>query len=253
MSLDYKKNHQIEGKISRESVVKKQLTHLLLMVAVICTASGCNPASPSARQRPTPTVSPALPPGTVLGTFSVGPSPRAIAIDAAGNAWITHDKGLAKLSPQGVSLGTFDGSGHSVIAIDPSGTVWLSGNSPVLQPTEKLLPDGNSLGLCPPPPSEKPVGATTTETVAFTGLAFDASNNAWAVWNTLSTFALPTPDPQTGQSPPEVEFPGRGNVKKVAPNCTVLSNFELVTGTQATGIALDGAGNIWVAISPTHV
>jgi DNA-binding beta-propeller fold protein YncE len=61
----------------------------------------------------------------------VGAYPLGIAIDGAGNAWVTNSTGnsLTKLSPTGAVLGTFPGVTSPVgVAVDHAGFIWVVDN-----------------------------------------------------------------------------------------------------------------------------
>ena len=73
--------------------------------------------------------------GTLLGTYAVGPEPIFIAIDDAGDAWVTNtindgeclaNGSVTELSPDGAIMGTFPaGTNAWGIAIDPGGNLWI--------------------------------------------------------------------------------------------------------------------------------
>jgi sugar lactone lactonase YvrE len=154
-------------------------------------------------------------------------SPRDIAFDASGNAWIANLSGTATelngltgaaISPStGFPIGTSTSS-ESGVAVDSAGHVWISGmNGNVLY--ELAVSTGATLGA-----SARLAGGLEQPY----SIAIDASNNIWLpnnfdpntlVGTTVSKFTSVT----TG-----VAFTGGG-----------------VVGPD--GVAIDGAGNVWVS------
>ncbi len=65
----------------------------------------------------------------VPATYTVGTNPSAIAIDSAGNIWVTNwgSNNVSELSSAGVLINTYTvGSNPSGIAIDSAGNVWVT-------------------------------------------------------------------------------------------------------------------------------
>src|SRR5208283_3931468 len=71
------------------------------------------------------------PSGTILGEFPLysnlyGNGPIFMAIDGAGDVWVTCGAGLVELDPSGKMLQSFTGDYCGLaIAIDRSGNVWI--------------------------------------------------------------------------------------------------------------------------------
>ncbi|SNT34384.1 Streptogramin lyase [Granulicella rosea] len=139
-------------------------------------------------------------------------TPFGIAIDGAGNGWVTNESAasLVQLSPAGTTLLTVTGSGLLAprgVAIDRSGNLWVAntGADSVL----KLSSTGSLLAKA------------STGLNAPTAIANDSAGNAW-VANT-----------------------GGNSVIQLSSTGIVLTN---TIGLSApSGIALDSAGNVWVA------
>ena len=77
------------------------------------------------------------PSGAKIGTYVVGSYPEVVAIDSAGNAWVTNGYGQGGVSPTYSSVTELSSSGAVIntyatgfqpysIAIDKSGNVWVT-------------------------------------------------------------------------------------------------------------------------------
>jgi streptogramin lyase len=197
-------------------------------------------------------------------------SPYGLAIDAAGNVWVTNESGasVTELSPVGAVLsGTtgFTGGGllgPKGIAIDKSGNAWIAnaGGSSVVELS--------------------PAGSVLSGTGGFTGggidapvaLALDSQTNVWvANFSGNSVSVLTSTGAPNGASPLTdagaivnptgiaIDTYGDGWVSNGGANNVIF--IESVSGSfyysqytdnaiqGSTGIAVDANGNTWVAAS----
>jgi streptogramin lyase len=179
-------------------------------------------ASPTAPFQPTLSLS--APPNdwtiaikyTATGTLN---TPYGIAIDAAGNAWITNLGGSAvtKLTSAGTLVSNYSATGligAKGIAIDRSGNVWVA-NTPM-----NSVIEFNSSGVADTPYTVGGLNGPVS-------IAMDSGGNAW-VANLV------------GNSVTEIGPAGTA-VK------TSLSAGSTISGP--SGIALDSSGNVYVANS----
>jgi len=157
--------------------------------------------------------------GSTVGTFSLpgagGTITQSVAIDGAGNVWVTQKSGnnsVTELNNGGNLLGTFStGTSPNGIAIDPSGNVWVSNNGS--SNVSKFSNSGSALGtfsLAGPPEA---------------GFAFDPAGNGW-----LSV----------------------GSAGDVTSTIVEMSSSGLVSGTYSPSgatrlqfLAIDQSGNVW--------
>lgn len=190
--------------------------------------------------------------GTVLsppgGFTTAGPS--GIAIDSAGNAWVTSDSDgkVFKFSSTGTDLsggGYIGGTTYfnpGAIAIDASGNAWTYVRSPAL--LVKLSPAGTPLSgsgfvLC----TDSPRNAAPPQIICGSGfpspIAFDGSGNAWVP----SVYSIQT-------YPPYMRTSYFG-IEQLAGNGTVLSGADGYTRETfiSTGLAVDSSGNVWASSS----
>jgi hypothetical protein len=166
--------------------------------------------------------------------------PWSVAIDGQGNAWVANNGSptvVTKFSSTGSPLSGssgFTGSSNMTgllgIAIDGSGSAWL--------------PDGSSPANIVKLSS---TGAVLSGTTGYTssgfanlprGIAVDGSGNAWVPSATSSTTA-----PVSSPNPPSLfELSNSGTF--LSP-----SGGDIGAGIVAPyfGVALDGAGSVWVA------
>jgi streptogramin lyase len=184
----------------------------------------------------TPTL-PAAPDGWELA-LNLTPSgsgfdvPSGLAIDAAGNAWVTNQTAsgsVTELNSSGALVNNYNPAGSNFdlplgVAIDASGNAWVV-NDEGGSDTNGSVTELNSSGAL--------VGSynnTNTTGANFNGpdwLAIDASGNVW----------VPN---ESGTS-----------VTVLASNGTLVSNYN-PTGSNfdgPNGIAIDASGNAWVTNS----
>jgi streptogramin lyase len=180
--------------------------------------------------------------GPTIGTYVAGSFCFGNAIDSAGNVWVanggngipgtaTGDSNVTELSPSGAVIGTYAvGTIPIGIAIDKSGNVWVEnyGNgTPGLGPT-----DSNVSELSP---SGKLLGTYVAGSYPAGGIAIDTSGNVWVTnWGAASETAG---TPGVG--------PTDSNVTELSPSGAMIGTY--VAGSSPGGIAIDSAGNVWVA------
>lgn len=200
--------------------------------------------------------------------------PNAIAIDASGNIWTVNDDGNGNvnvLSPQGMIISgngyTTGGGPHGGIAVDTTGNVWTTNE------------DSNGIseltsGGVPLSPAAGFVGGGLS---APAGIAIDSSGNVWTANienNSVSEFSSSGQpfSPITGFTGGRLNAPsaiaidganhiwvtnnGNGTVTELTSSGAVLSPFGF-TGIAGSGnvalldnpmgIAIDGAGDVWVS------
>lgn len=134
-----------------------------------------------------------------------------MAIDGAGNAWITDTVAnqVLKIAPDGTTvLGTYSVNSPTSLALDNAGDAWVvSGGDEIV----KLSPSGVVLG------------SLMTSSVELQGIACDAAGDAWVA---------------------------DGNhyaVLKISPSVMQLASYP--AGDNAPcGVAVDTNGNIWFTI-----
>ncbi|WP_158822294.1 NHL repeat-containing protein [Granulicella sp. S156] len=195
--------------------------------------------------------------------------PFGIAVDGAGNVWVTTNFGnsVIKLSSAGTILsGTNGYTGGGLnrpvgVAIDASGNAWVTNhgaNSVTELSSAGAILSGTN-------------GYTGGGMVSPFGIAIDGSGNAWvtigdenSVTELSSTGAiLSGANGYTGgglNDPEEIAIDGAGNawvsnstnsVSKLSSSGTALSGTNGYTGgglnNGPQGIAVDSSGNAWVA------
>lgn len=194
-----------------------------------------NPASPQIKALYTlpgaaPPFQPALTGATAPNDFTVAikynasgtfNTPYGIAIDAAGNAWVSNESGNAvtKLSNLGtvVSSNSVPGLyGAKGIALDPSGNVWVA-NSAGDSVVKMIVTSGTVSG------SSSYLAGSGGAPVA---LALDSAGNAWVA-----------------------NYNGSNLTELSSAGATVLTVSSTVSNP--TGVALDPTGNVYVASSGT--
>ncbi|ADW68129.1 Vgb family protein [Granulicella tundricola] len=162
--------------------------------------------------------------GTVLATAQTGISvPNALAIDGAGNAWIANNNGtLAALSNSAVKLPGSPFTGSTLpyptgMAIDPSSNIWIADYSATL--AFGLAAFNNAGTQLPGSPY------LDTNLIQTHHIASDSAGNIWLTATQSNTLHKFTPNGVPTQ-------PGG------------------YTGGGLNGpasVAIDGAGNAWVA------
>lgn len=205
--------------------------------------------------------------GGGTGGLASPANPTAIAIDQAGNAWITnsHDNNVIELSNSGVVLSGASGyTGGGLnnplrIAIDSSGNAWVTnvnGNSVTEISSSGSILSGAS-------------GYTSGGLDEPVGIAIDGTGNVWiANYGGSSLVELSSAGvPLSGangftssnlQWPTGVAITASGSVwvlsdtSSPAPYSGLVefssTGSELLSGpwTTLTGIALDGGGDLWL-------
>jgi hypothetical protein len=161
-------------------------------------------------------------------------TPFGIAVDAAGNAWVTNETGtnLVQLTPTGAlaanitSLGL---TGAQAVALDRSGNVWVANTA------------GNSVVKA------TVSGGTVSSSSSFTAggidapvaLALDWPGNAWiANFNGNSVTALTSTGSALGGSP----FTGNGNITLPAGIAVSPTGTVYVTSGNGSAVVLGSAG-----------
>ena len=146
---------------------------------------------------------------TFTGAFV--PGPYGIALDAAGNVYVTtNNNTIEKFGPNGADLGVFASTGINFgmgLAFDRDGNLYAANF--VGGTIEKFSPNGTDLGVF-------------ANVIGPTGLAFDAAGNLY-VGNLGS------------------------RVDRFAPDGTPLGTFATVNLNNPEGLAFDSAGNLYVA------
>ena len=144
--------------------------------------------------------------------------PPGVAIDAAGDVWITNNKvaSITELSPVGAPVSMsepFTGGGldePTAIAIDISGNVWVT--------NDETMSEFNSSGMAI---NGSPISGGDIN-FPF-GVAIDTSQDAW------------------------VTNPGNDSITVLSSGGTILDNYTTGGLNGDTGIAIDVSGNAWVA------
>jgi hypothetical protein len=152
--------------------------------------------------------------GYSVGTLT---NPGGIAIDPAGNVWVSGSGQVAKLSSSGSLLSGangFTGGGlntPSGIAVDGQGNAWVSdsGSKSLI----KLDNSGNILSGAS--------GFTTGANFAPGGMAIDSAGDAWVV--------------------------DGSNLSEFSNSGSVVSGSGYAPGLSPLGLAFDGTGNAWVS------
>lgn len=198
-------------------------------------------------------------------------APEKIAIDAAGNAWVTNysNSTVTEFSPAGAFIsgtGGYTGGGLTNpigIAIDASGNAFVANSN---QGSANSLTKLNSVGTPSGTSPYKPGGSNMTQPE---GVAIDASGNAWVaayysgavkVSNGLNSFSGPYTNGGLG-APYGIALDHAGDVwiANLGTDVAELnSSGASLAGTagytgggiqRPTDVAIDSSGNAWVADS----
>jgi hypothetical protein len=166
------------------------------------------------------------------------------SVDSLNNAWFTSSTGSATSNVSkftniggpvsGTTGYTANGlTGAWSIANDSAGNTWVTNNG--FTPTLfRFASDGTNLS--------GPSGYTGGGLANPLGIAIDGAGNAWVTSDSTSTSSG---SPVVYNS--VVEFGPDGTLRSGA------TGYALVTNGYPVGIAIDGSGNVWVAISGTNV
>ena len=163
--------------------------------------------------------------GNGLGT------PTGLAVDKSGNIWVADETGsVSKFSSSGAAA---SGSPYSApagpfaIAIDAAGNVWTT------NPGQYTISEFNSSGAAQSPAAGWGNGSKMD---APNGAAIDAGGNLWIANGNLNASALSEYTPSTA----------------TPPVAGTWSSASPMTGGGLSwpwGVAIDGAGNIWLSNS----
>ena len=225
------------------SSVPKSTTMNIIMLFFITTLmvlmmASCSKGSGPLPEPPTPTSDTIV---TLVSqkTFSVGTSPLAYACDSDGNVWITHPRGITKITPSGV-MTNYAGLGQFPLSITYDGDNML-----VAEADEnvviKITPSGVMTTYCQT--GRGPVG-----------IAFD-KGNVWTVNEGDNSVTKITPSGmittyQVGKYPVGITCDGQNiwtvnegdnSVTKITPS-GMITTYQV--GNGPVGITCDGQ-NIW--------
>jgi len=216
------------------------------------------------------------------GFASCGGTTPGLAIDGSGNVWCG---GLSKFDNSGnlLSGSGYTGGGISYvrgISVDTSENAWLANASPTPPNFASSVSKFNNAGTA----ISSSTGYTSSGLTGAWSIANDNAGNAWVANNgaTSSVFELGSDGTilsgsggYTGggvSSPMAIAVDGAGSawvtsdvssssgiyssVVEFGPGGTVLSGatgFALTPTGTPVGDAVDGSGNLWVAMSETNV
>ncbi|MGB8479691.1 MAG: NHL repeat-containing protein [Acidobacteriaceae bacterium] len=184
-------------------------------------------------------------PSSTINTYVAGSFCFGNAIDSAGNIWVANEgngspgtalgeSNVTELSPSGTVIGTYlAGSVPIGIAIDKSGNVWVEnyGNGiPGKDLGKSNVTELSSSGTF--------IGTYKAGSYPAGGIAVDTSGNVWVTnWGA----------PSSGSSTPGTPGLGAGesNVTELSSSGAWIGTY--VAGSSPGGIAIDSAGNVWVA------
>jgi hypothetical protein len=153
-------------------------------------------------------------------------APYGLAIDAAGNIWVTNENGdsISKFAPDGAPLSGSSGftggglAGPGSIAIDASGNAWIVSEYEDTDMINKFTNSGTAIS--------GPTGFTGGGLSSSEGIAIDKSGNVW------------------------VANHGNDSVSEFSSSGTPISGDIGYTGgglNGSCGIAIDTSGNAWIA------
>jgi sugar lactone lactonase YvrE len=162
--------------------------------------------------------------------YSVGglANPNSIAIDPAGNAWVSGSGAVVKLSSSGTILSGangYTGGGLTTpagIALDGQGNAWVSDSG-----SKSLIKLDNGGNILSGASGFSPGSGLTPE-----GLGVDAAGNVWVGTNDGGNGGL------------VVEFNNSGTV--------ISGSGYTVTDFGPVFVALDGSGDVWTSTGLGH-
>jgi len=166
-------------------------------------------------------------PGSPFGGVQGGGSD--LAIDAQSNLWIANDGGVNEFSNLGVALSPVEGftnsgiNGIAAVGIDSSNNVW-AGNGTSSNFAELTNPGGQLI-------------VNSTQTPAGTilpGLAASSAGRIWGVSSGGLVFNVPP-------------YGGEGSELIPTYYTENLNDPNPILSSAPQGLALDGAGTVWVA------
>ena len=160
----------------------------------------------------------------LLGATPTAPDPWWLAFDQAGDAWVSHKSGntLTRLDPSGAVRATYPTAERSdYLSVDQAGTLWV---------VEVAASGGSTVGRYDVGGAGAPVLLGQTGGLNWVRwLAPDGAGNAWVTY---------------GVSP--------ASIARISA-AGVLGAGIQATGFASFGIAVDGAGDLWLAGSKDRV
>ena len=188
---------------------------------------------------------------TILGI--TGASPRAIAVDTAGNVYTANAENntVSKITPNGTStiLGT-TGNNPRGIALDAAGNVYTANRDS--DNVSKITPDGTSTII-----------GTTGDSTGPQAIAVDAAGDVYTANGSSNNVSKITPNGNstifgtTQTNPIAIALDAAGNVYTAnfsSDNVTKITTNGISTTLETTGlgfdaiaIAIDAAGNVYIA------
>jgi streptogramin lyase len=186
-------------------------------------------------------------------------TPYGVAVDSAGDAWVTNETGtsVSEFSPNGTALSGTSGiafSGAQGITIDGSGNVWVAntGNNNVV----KLTSSGALSTLVTSAAMAGPVDVAADARGNIWVANYDGNDvlevsNSGSVLNTLSgsgNTTRPTAVAIDFAGDVWISNNGTGTVTEYSKTAALISAGYTDNALQApAGVALDSAGRAWVA------
>ncbi|MDP9051953.1 MAG: hypothetical protein M3O31_14735 [Acidobacteriota bacterium] len=163
--------------------------------------------------------------GVLSGTFTAGgiTSPKGIAIDPSGNAWIADTNAVIELSSTGApqsGVSGYTGIGMNApkaIAIDHAGNVWVAnsgGNNLIVISSTGGVVSGST-------------GYTAASLSQPSSIAIDGAGNAWVKGLGVGQNA------------------GNYTITELSNSGVVLSGPNGFFATTPGGIAIDQSGDVW--------
>jgi len=186
-------------------------------------------------------------------------TPYGVAIDSAGDAWVTNETGnsVSEFSPNGTALSGTSGiafSGAQGITIDGSGNVWVAntGNNNVVKLTSSGALSTLVTSAAMAGPVDVAADARGNIWVAnYNGNDVLELNNSGSVLNTLSgsgNTTRPTAVAIDFAGDVWIGNNGTGTVTEYSKTASLISAGYTDNALQGpAGVALDSAGRAWVA------